>query len=76
MPKIGVRKAKTNFSQSLDCVLVRLESKTGLRPVGLHQQNLTDGELVFLDEPLPEEIQASFFDVAKFDDFENPRNSK
>jgi prevent-host-death family protein len=56
--------------------LVPLESETGLRPVGLHQKDVTEQELSFLDEPLAEDILATFFDVSKFDDLDNPRNSK
>lgn len=76
MPKIGIHKAKSKFSQLLDCALVKLESELSLRPVGLHQQNLTDEELIFLDEPLAKEVLDSFFNVSKFEDLENPRNLK
>ncbi len=76
MPKIGIHKAKSKFSQLLDCALVELESEPSLRPVGLHQQNLTKEELFFLDEPLAKEVLGTFFNVSKFDNFENPRNSK
>jgi prevent-host-death family protein len=56
--------------------LVPLESETGLRLVGLHQQNLSQEELALLDEPLAEDIVATFFDVSKFDDLSKKRDSK
>lgn len=56
--------------------LVPLEPETDLRPVGLHQQVLTEEELALLDEPLDQEVLAAFFDVSKFNDLQNPKNSK